>query len=178
MNTFFIKNSSWRHNINQFSLFLLLNYTLLFLPFNLRFIGQCPKLIFFPFQQMNLKSAKATEDSIQLQLPRAINAALPTVITTLADFKAINNIVRVLSKTLTLEISNMKIEEENESRCRKRNPKMRVIKSYRKPSENRFFQTNCVQTNCAELLILLLPKLINVSTYSVYWPEQPSRIKT
>lgn len=119
---------------------------------------------------MNLKSAKATEDSIQLQLPRAINAALLTVITTLAHFKAINNIVRVLSKTLTLEISNMKIEEENESRCRKRNPKMRVIKSYRKPSENRFFQTNCVQTNnyCAELLILLLPKLINVSTYSVY----------
>lgn len=77
---------------------------------------------------MNLKSAKATEDSIQLQLPRAINAALPTVITT---FKH-------------------EIEEENESRCRKRNPKMRVIKSYRKPSENRFFQTNCVQTNCAE----------------------------
>ena len=110
-----------------------------------------PKVnFFFPFQQMNLKSAKATEDSIQLQLPRAINAALPTVITTLAHFKAINNIVRVLSKTLTLEISNMKIEEENESRCRKRNPKMRVIKSYRKPSENRFFQTNCVQTNCAE----------------------------
>ena len=55
----------------------------------------------------------------------------------------------------------------------KEKSKERVIKSYRKPSENRFFQTNCVQTNCvqtncAELLILLLPKLINVSTYPVY----------
>lgn len=37
--------------------------------------------------------------------------------------------------------------------------------------------SNCMNSMLT-ILILLLSKLINVSTYSVYWPEQPSRIKT